>query len=148
MNTATPSPLISAMIGTLDINDFEDVSTGTVVLLNPATQAPTTSSVTLASPEHPARKQIDLARTRKLRSAFNQTGKMPVSDPVDDVADETEYLVASTLGWNITQGGVPLVHSAEAARTLYTDPKKQWLRAQVLAGLNKTALFISTSAKA
>lgn len=148
MTQATPSALVSGLISSLDIDDFDDVSTGTVVLLNPATQAPTTSTVTLASREHPARKQIDLARTRKLRNAFNQTGKMPVSDPVDDVADETDYLVASTLDWNITQGGALLPFSADAARKLYTDPKKQWLRAQVLAALNKSELFISSSAKA
>lgn len=147
MKNPTPSELISGLISNLDIDDFEDVATGTVVLLNPSTQAPTTSTVTLASREHQSRKKIDMARTRKLRNAFNQTGKMPVSDPVDDVADETDYLVASTLGWNITQGGAPLAFSADAARKLYTDPKKQWLRAQVLAALNKSELFISSSVK-
>lgn len=148
MQTATPSALVSALVGSLDIDDFEDIATGTLTLLNPATQAPTTSTILLASKEHQARKQIDMARTRKLRSAFNQTGKMPVSDPVDDYADETDYLVASTLGWNLTRGGAPLPFSADAARALYTDPKKQWVRAQVVAGINKSELFISSSAKA
>jgi hypothetical protein len=147
MNNANPSPLLNSLIGTLDLDDYEDIATGTVVLLNPSTQAPTTSTVTLASKEHQSRKQLDMARTRRLRSTFNQTGKMPVSDPVDDIADETDYLVASTLGWNLTQGGEPLAFSAAAARTLYTDPKKQWLRTQVLAGLNKSELFIKSSAK-
>jgi hypothetical protein len=147
MNTATPSALVSSLIASMDLDDYEDMATGTVVLLNPATQAPTTSTITLASREHQSRKQIDMARTRKLRNTFNQTGKMPVSDPVDDVADETDYLVASTLGWNLTQGGAPLLHSADAARKLYADPKKQWLRTQVLAALNKSELFISSSAK-
>lgn len=147
MNTANPSALVSSLIASMDLDDYEDVATGTVVLLNPATQAPTTSTITLASREHQSRKQIDMARMRKLRNTFNQTGKVPVSDPVDDVADETDYLVASTLGWNLTQGGVPLLHSADAARKLYADPKKQWLRTQVLAALNKSELFISSSAK-
>jgi hypothetical protein len=147
MNTANPSALVSSLIASMDLDDYEDVATGTVVLLNPATQAPTTSTITLASREHQSRKQIDMARTRKLRNTFNQTGKMPVSDPVDDVADETDYLVASTLGWNLTQGGAPLLYSVDAARKLYADPKKQWLRTQVLAALNKSELFISSSAK-
>jgi hypothetical protein len=147
MNTATPSNLVSQLIGTLDIDDFEDISTGVLTLLNPVTQAPTTSTITLASKEHQTRKQIDMARTRKLRSAFNQTGKMPVSDPVDDFDDETDYLVASTVGWNITQGGVPLPFSENAARHLYSNPKKQWVRTQVAAGINKAELFISSSAK-
>lgn len=142
-----PSELLTSLIGSLDLDDYEDISTGTVTLLNPSIQAPTTSTITLASREHQSRKQIDMARTRKLRSAFNQTGKMPVSDPVDDIADETDYLVASTLGWNLTQGGMQLAFSADAARKLYSDPKKQWVRAQVLAAINKTELFISSSAK-
>jgi hypothetical protein len=148
MNAATPSNLLSRLVTTLDLDDYEDIATGTLVLLNPKTQEPTATTITLASKDHPARKQIDMARTRKLRSAFNATGKMPVSDPVDDQDDETDYLVASTVGWNITQGGQPVPFSAEAARRLYTDPKKQWLRAQVLAGINKSELFIASSAKA
>lgn len=145
---ANPSELISNLIADLDLDDYEDVGTGTMVLLNPSTQAPTTSTITLASKEHSSRKQMDMARTRKLRGVFNQTGKMPVSDPVDDIADENDYLVASTLGWNLKQGGQPLPFSADAARKLYADPKKQWLRAQVLAALNKSELFIKDSAKA
>lgn len=148
MNAASPSTLVSSLIDNLDLDDFEDIATGTLILLNPATQAPTTSTISLASREHQARKQIDMARTRKLRSAFNQTGKMPVSDPVDDYADETDYLVASTLGWNLTKGGAPLPFSADAARALYSDPKKQWVRAQVVVAINKSELFISSSAKA
>lgn len=142
-----PSALVSELIGTLDIDDFEDVLTGVVNLVNPKTLAPTTSSVTLASKDHMARKRIDMARTRKLRTAFNQSGKLPVTDPVDDIDEETDYLVASTLGWNLTQSGKPLEFSPEAARKVYTDPKKQWIRSQVLAALNKSELFIANSVK-
>lgn len=142
------SNLAFKLINNLDLDDFEDIATGKLVLLNPKTQEPTTSFIELASPEHQARKRIDLARTRKLRSEYSQTGKMPSTDPVDDIAEETDYLVATTLGWNLTQGGQPVAFSAEAARKLYTDPKKQWVRAQALAGLRKTELFIKDSAKA
>lgn len=142
-----PSALVSELIGTLDIDDFEDVLTGVVNLVNPKTLAPTTSNITLASKDNMARKRIDMARTRKLRTAFNQSGKLPVSDPVDDIDDETDYLVAATLGWNLTQGGKPLDFSADAARRIYTDPKKQWVRTQVLAALNKSELFIANSVK-
>lgn len=148
MNNNNPSNLVSNLIASLDLDDYEDIPTGTLVLLDPKTQEPTTSFITLASAEHESRKRIDLARTRKLRGEYSQTGKMPRTDPVDDIADETDYLVASTLDWNLTKGGAPLPFSAGAARELYTDPKKQWLRAQALAGLNKTALFIKNSAKA
>ena len=143
-----PSNLMSALIAKLDLNDYEDIPTGTLVLTHPVTAEPTDSHIILASAEHESRKRIDLARTRKLRTQYSQTGKVPSSDPVDDIADETDYLVAATLGWNLTKGGAPLPFSAAAARELYCDPKKQWLRAQALAGLRKTELFIKDSAKA
>lgn len=147
MSAAEPSKLLDDLVTSLDLEDYEDMATGTVVLTNPKTLAPTTSHVILASKDHPARKKIDLARTRKLRASFNQTGKLPVTDPVEDIEDETEYLVAATLGWNLQQGGQPLEFSPEAARKLYTDPKKQWVRNQVKAGLEKSELFIKNSVK-
>lgn len=148
MNNVDPSPLLSKLIATLDLDDFEDMPTGVLTLTDPRTEAPTSSTITLASPEHESRKRIDLARTRRLRAEYAQKGKLSSTDPVDDVAEETDYLVAATLGWNLTQRGEPLPFSPEAARKLYTDPKKGWLRAQVVAGLNKNQLFIKASAKA
>ena len=131
----------------LDLDDYENVNTGTLVLKNPQTGEPTKSTILLASKEHENRKRIDLARTRKLRAAFTKTGKMPNTDPVEDIEEETDYLVASTLGWNLTQGGKPLLFSAEAARAIYTDPKRQWVRDQVTEALKGAELFISSSAK-
>jgi hypothetical protein len=142
------SNLTFKLINNLDLDDYEDIPTGRLALLNPKTNEPTTAFIELASPEHQARKRIDLARTRKLRTEYSQTGKMPSSDPVDDIDEETDYLVASTLGWNLSQGGAPVAFTAEAARKLFTDPKKQWVRTQALAGLRKTELFIKDSAKA
>ncbi|NHZ41823.1 hypothetical protein [Massilia aquatica] len=142
------SDLTFKLINNLDLDDYEDIVAGRLVLLNPKTNEPSSAYIELASPEHQARKRIDLARTRKLRSEYSQTGKMPSTDPVDDIEEETDYLVASTLGWNLSQGGAPVLFTAEAARKLFTDPKKQWVRAQALAGLRKTELFIKDSAKA
>lgn len=148
MNNIDPSNLMSNLIASLDLDDFEDIPVGTLVLLDPKTEMPTTSTITLASAEHEARKRIDLARTRRLRAEYSQKGKIASTDPIDDIAEETDYLVASTLGWSLTQGGAALPFSTEAARKLYTDPKKAWLRAQVLAGVRKTEIFIKASAKA
>ncbi len=147
-NENMPSALISRLVSTLDLDAYEDTTTGTLVLVDPSTQAPTSSTITLAGPEHQSRKQLDLARTRKLRAAVSSTGKMPISDPVDDYDDETDYFVAATLGWNLTRSGQPVPFSPDTARAIYTDPKRQWVREQVKAGLGKTALFIKTSAKA
>ncbi len=136
------------LINSLDIDDFEDIEEGVLTLINPQTNEPTTATITLASKEHPARKKIDLAKARKLRAAYTKTGKLPNSDPIDDLDEETDYLVSITLGWNLVQGGKPLAFSAQAARDLYTSPKKQWIRAQVLDALNKNELFIKDSVKA
>jgi hypothetical protein len=149
MNTEKDvSNLAFKLITNLDIDAYEDVPTGKLIILDPKTQAPTSSFIELASPEHESRKRLDLTRTRALRAEYANTGKMPSTDPIDDIEDETNYLVAATLSWNITQGGEPLEFTPAAARKLYTDPKKQWLRAQALVGLRKTELFIKTSAKA
>jgi hypothetical protein len=147
MSQAHPSELLNSMIASLDLSDYEDVHTGNVVIVHPKTKAPTTSYLTLAGPEHPARKQIDMQRTRKMRAEFAATGKMPMADPIEEYGDQTEYLVSTVLGWNLTIGGQPLEFSKQAARELFDDPKRQWLRAQALAGLQKTELFIGGSAK-
>ena len=95
---------------TLDLDQFEDVPTGTLVLKNPATGAPTAATVDLYGPEHPVRKKIQMDRARKLRASFQRTGKIEVSDPLDDLDDQTDFLVACTSGWSgLTQGGQPLI---------------------------------------
>lgn len=136
------------LINALDIDSFEDQETGVLTLINPLTQEPTNATITLASKEHPSRKKIDLAKARKLRAAYVKNGKLPNTDPLEEIDEETDYLVSVTLGWNLVQGGKELAFTPESARTLYTDPKKQWIRAQVLDALNKNDLFIKSSVKA
>ena len=134
---------------TLDLDTFEDVQTAVVVIKNPATGAPTAASITIIGPEHPTRKKIQMDRSRKLRADFQRTGKVGVSDPLEDIDVQTDFLVACTVGWQgKVQAGVPLDYSAEAARTLYTNPKRQWVRAQVVKALDEAERFISSSAKA
>lgn len=147
-NTAQPSNLLTKLVASLDIDAFDDVLTGRLVLVNPKTKEPTATYVELASAEHESRKRIDLARTRRLRAEFAANGKLETTDPLDDIEDETDYLVASIVGWNVTRAGVPLECTPANVRAMLTDPKKQWFRAQVRAGINKTELFIADSAKA
>ena len=147
-NTAQPSDLLAKLVAALDIDAFDDVPTGRLVLVNPKTKEPTSTYVELASPEHESRKRIDLARTRRLRAEFAANGKIASTDPLEDLEDETDYLVASVLSWNVTRAGQPVECNAANVRALLTDPKKQWVRAQVRAGINKTELFIADSAKA
>lgn len=132
----------------LDLSAHEDINASDLVLKNPATGAPTTSFVTIIGPEHPARKKLQFDRARRLRQEYAKRGKIEVKDPLEDVEDQTEFLVACTTGWSLKLDGQPFPFSAVNARILYTDPKRQWLRAQVLKGLEETERFISSSAKA
>lgn len=145
---AQPSNLLTKLVAALDIDAYDDVSTGRLTLVNPKTKEPTSTYVELASPEHESRKRIDLARTRRLRAEFAANGKLESTDPLDDIEDETDYLVASCLGWNVSLRGQSIECTPATVRALLTDPSKQWLRAQVRAGIHKTELFIVDSAKA
>lgn len=134
---------------TLDLDQFEDVQTATVVLKNPSTGAPTAATIQVVGPEHPLRKQIQMNRARKMRAQFQRTGKLEVSDPLDDIDDETDFLVACVTGWDgLVSGGKPLDYSADAARALFTDPKRQWVRNQAKKALDEAERFITNSVKA
>lgn len=148
LNTAQPSGLLTKLVSSLDIDAFDDVQTGKLILVNPVTKEKTSTFIELASPEHESRKRIDLARTRRLRAEFAANGKLESRDPLEDIEDETDYLVASCLNWNVTRGGQAVECTPANVRALLTDPKKQWVRAQVREGVHKTELFIADSAKA
>ena len=119
-----------------DFTSFEDISTGTVKIKTP-TGAPTSMEITLAGPEHPDRKRRTFAKQRKLRAAIAKTGKLPIADPEEDDVDEVGELVACTLGWT----GAAEAFSTDAAKRLYADPKRRWLRDQVRAALDDRELF-------
>jgi hypothetical protein len=133
---------MSAELNTFDPFAFEDVSTGSLRVKDPLTGAPTPMVITLAGPEHPDRKRRLHARQRRLRSAMAKTGKLPISDPEDDAAEQVDDLVANTLGWE----GAAVPFSATAARELYSDPKRRWLCDQVQAALDERELFTRSSA--
>lgn len=133
----------------LDINDFEDTPTGAVRIKHPVTGAPTPIMFTLAGPEHPQRRAREMARQRKMRAQLQRAGKIQLGDPEDDLADETQELADSTLGWSgLAVGGAALPYSRAAALELYADPKRQWLRAQVRTALAERENFIASSATA
>lgn len=148
LNTAQPSNLLNKLVASLDIDAFDDVPTGRLILVNPKTKEPTSTYVELASAEHESRKRIDLSRTRRLRAEFAANGKIASTDPLEDIEDETDYLVASILGWNVTRAGAPVECTPANVRALLVDPTKAWFRSQVRAGINKTELFIVDSVSA
>ena len=129
---ADPQP-----VEVFDLTAFEDTTTADVRIKNPTTGAPTPMVVNLAGPEHPDRKRITFAKQRRLRAGLAKTGKLQVGDPEDDEAEELDLLVACTLGWQ----GAPMQFSPKAARDLYSDPKRRWLRDQVQTALQERELF-------
>lgn len=136
--TAAPAEAAAPAFDPLSI---EDVPTGELRVRD-AAGAPTSMIITLAGPEHPERKRRLFSRQRRLRAALSKTGKIPVADPEEDEADELEELVACTLGWR----GAVQPYSPAAARQLYADPKRRWLRDQVKAALEERELFTRSSA--
>ena len=135
------SPADSTASPVFDFTEFEDVESAQVRIKNPKTGAPPAMVVTLAGPEHNSRKGILMARQRRIRAAVNRTGKMALPDPEEDDAEAIDLLVACTLGW---EGG-SLPYSPAAARSLYGDPKRRWLRDQVQAALDDRELFTRSS---
>ncbi len=132
-----------------DLDAYEDTTTADVTIKDPATGAPSSAVITLAGPEHPSRKKIDFDRQRRMRAVLQKTGKLQLQDPEEDEADEVDMLVACTLGWSgMNIGGKPLEFSTQASRDLYSDPKRRWLRAQVVTALGEREAFIKRSATA
>ena len=136
------SPAAVANVATFDFTSVEDVTSGSVRIKDPTTGAPTSMVVFLAGPEHPERKRRVFARQRRLRSQLAKTGRLPMTDPEDDEADEIDDLVAYTLGWE----GAHVPFDRDAARALYSDTKRAWLRAQVKAALDEREAFTRRSA--
>jgi hypothetical protein len=131
----------------LDLNDIREAATAEVELVHPRTREPLGATITIAGPEHPARKRMVHDRQRRLRAKFAKTQKFSFADPADEEADEVEFLAGCTLGWRgIVKAGVEIAFSAQEAARLYADPELAWLRAQVRAGLDDLELFIRTSA--
>ena len=104
----------------------------------------------LAGPNHPKRKERDRKQLAQSLREFNRRGKQQIEDDPDELVDrQTETLVVSTLGWkNLVIDGEPLPYSEASARKLYTDPRFEWVRAQVATAINDIGLFMPGSSRA
>jgi hypothetical protein len=133
----------------MDLHAITDVDSAEIVIKDPTTHAPTDLTFSMAGPEHPKRKQLEMARARKIRRQVQKTGKVELGDPEDDEQDQIETLVVCTLGWTgLTDKGVPIPYSASAAQTLFATDRLGWLRTQLLSALAERERFISSSAPA
>lgn len=104
----------------------------------------------LAGPEHPERKRITFAQSRKAMSRYQKTGKLDLPDPEEADDQKRENLAAYTLGWKgyVGDDGQPVPFSKAAALALYTDPEMAWLVDQLETALGDKELFIKRSATA
>ncbi len=133
--------------------EFEDVESSEIAIRNPQSGEPTGAVVTLMGPEHPRRKELEFAIAKqaraKLVSAMTR-GRNAVdqADPEEEDAQQTEMLAKCTVGWRglADEAGKPLEFSKEAARQLFTNPKRRWLRDQLVAALADRDRFIRRSA--
>ena len=115
-------------------------------LLHPTERTPLGVKFTLAGAEHPKRKDLVLQYTRDLRRRTNKAGKLSLEDPAEDRARESEFLVASTLGWSgLEIDGKAISYSPEAARAFYDDKRFAWARRQINGALGEQELFIKSS---
>lgn len=104
---------------------------------------PTGVIFTLAGPNHPARKAVQMAANRKLIAQANKTGKVQLPDPEDVEKDKVKNLVSFTLGWTGYGGddGLDVPYTRETATALYSDPEMMWLADQVEAALGEKDRF-------
>lgn len=130
----------------LDLSSISELQSAEVELLHPVTKAPTGAFVTLAGPEHPARKKVQLATQRKLQARMWKSNfkQPPISDPDEVLEQQTELLAASVLGLrSVIVNGTELSFTPENVRLLLGA---KWVREQLLAALDETERFFKDSA--
>lgn len=98
---------------------------------------------TLAGPNHPVRRQAQLAANRKMIQQANKTGKVELPDPEDSEAERFKNLAAATLGWRgySDDVGQAVPFSQQTAHELYVDPTMLWLVDQVEAAMGAKDRF-------
>lgn len=103
----------------------------------------------LAGPEHPDRKRITFAQSRKFMKAYAKTGRAEMPEPEDAEAQKKENLAAFTLGWKglVNDEGAVIPFSKQTALEMYQDPEMAWLVEQLDTALGDKELFIKRSAK-
>ena len=111
---------------------------------------PTGVTFEMAGPEHPERKRIQFAQSRRALARYQKTGRVELPDPEEAESLKFENLAAYTLGWKgyTDDAGNPVAFSRQAALDLYQDPAMAWLVDQLEAALGEKDLFIRRCASA
>ena len=129
----------------MDISELEFDDVVEHVIVDKA-GLPTDAVFILAGPGNPVRVDLDRKLTARSLRQFNRHGKASLPDDPDELrAQETERLVALTLGWrNVTWKGEPLEFTTKAARDIYEN-RASSVRAQISKALADIANFTQGS---
>jgi hypothetical protein len=132
-----------------NLKSIRQVASAKIEVKDPATGDPTGVIFEMAGPEHPDRKRITFAQSRKFLRSYAKTGRAEMPEPEDAESQKKENLAAFTLGWTglIDDAGAPVVFSKAAALELYNNPEMGWLVDQLDSALGEKELFITRSAK-
>ena len=132
-----------------NLKSIRQVASAKIQVKDPATGDPTGVILEMAGPEHPDRKRITFAQSRKFLRSYAKTGRAEMPEPEDAESQKKENLAAFTLGWTglIDDAGAPVVFSKAAALELYNNPEMGWLVDQLDSALGEKELFITRSAK-
>ena len=132
-----------------NLKSIRQVASAKIQVKDPATGDPTGVIFEMAGPEHPDRKRITFAQSRKFLRSYAKTGRAEMPEPEDAESQKKENLAAFTLGWTglIDDAGAPVVFSQAAALELYNNPEMGWLVDQLDSALGEQELFITRSAK-
>lgn len=133
---------------TMNLRSITLAASATVPILDPVDGTLTGVTFEIAGPEHPERKRIAFAQSRKALKRYEKTGRIEMPDPEEAEALKHENLSAYTLGWSgyVDDDGKPVPFSKEAARALYADPAMGWIVEQLEAALGDRERFIRRSA--
>jgi hypothetical protein len=133
-----------------NLKSIRQVASAKIQIKDPATGDPTGVIFEMAGPEHPDRKRITFAQSRKFLRSYAKTGRAEMPEPEDAESQKKENLAAFTLGWTglIDDAGAPVVFSKAAALELYNNPEMGWLVDQLDSALGEKELFITRLARA
>lgn len=125
----------------MDIDSIRSLDRAEMAILHPVTGEETGAFVTLASPDHPARRRAVAEASRRLRAA----GEQQDIDLLEEMTAES--VIGSVLGWRgIRMAGAEVEYTAAAARDLLVRPELKWLVLQLIGQMGRQENFISTSA--
>lgn len=131
---ATPAPI--------DLDSIEDLQEADIPIKHPVTGA-IVGTIRLLGPENPVRRRLIFARIDRMNADATSGTQVRAEEHFEEMNDE---LAEITVGWNLVMSGKSLPFSRQAARELYADPRRGWLRAQVLAARDNRERFIGASA--